>query len=48
MGDQFTAADINALVTVDFNRVIRQRIKPEQVNLQAWHDRVSARPSAQA
>jgi len=48
MGDHFSAADINALCTVDFNRVIRQRIKPEQVNLQAWYDRVSARPSAQA
>ncbi|MDO8907604.1 MAG: glutathione S-transferase family protein [Pseudohongiella sp.] len=48
MGDQFTAADINALCTVDFNRVIQQRIAPEQVNLQAWHDRVSARASAKA
>lgn len=48
MGDRFTAADINALCTVDFNRVIQQRISPEQVHLKAWHDRVSARPSASA
>jgi glutathione S-transferase len=48
MGDQFTAADISALCTVDFNRVIQQRIAPDQVNLKAWHERVSARASAAA
>lgn len=47
-GNQFTAADINALCTVDFNRVIQQRIKPEQTHLQAWYERVSQRPSAKA
>ncbi len=47
-GDQFTAADVNALCTVDFNRVISQRIQPEQTHLQAWYDRVSQRPSAKA
>ncbi|MDO3721075.1 glutathione S-transferase family protein [Marinobacter sp. chi1] len=45
--DRFTAADINAFVTVAFARVIRVRIKPEQTNLQAWYERISARPSAQ-
>lgn len=48
MGDELTAADINALCTVDFNRVIQQRISPEQANLKAWHERMSARPSAAA
>ena len=48
MGDELTAADINALCTVDFNRVIQQRIAPEQTNLKAWHERMSARPSAAA
>lgn len=48
MGDELTAADINALCTVDFNRVIQQRIAPEQANLKAWHERMSARPSAAA
>ncbi|WP_166257240.1 glutathione S-transferase family protein [Marinobacter salicampi] len=45
-GDQFTAADINAFTTVDFNKVNNIRIKPEQANLQAWYDRIKGRPSA--
>lgn len=46
-GDQLTAADINAFTTVAFNRVNDIRIKPEQTHLQAWYDRMKARPSAQ-
>jgi glutathione S-transferase len=46
--DRFTAADINAFTTVAFARVINLRIQPEQVHLQAWYDRIKARPSAQA
>ena len=46
--DRFTAADINAFTTVAFARVVNIRIKPEQTNLQAWYDRIKARPSAQA
>lgn len=45
-GDDFTAADINAFTTVDFNKVNNIRIKPEQANLKAWYDRIKARPSA--
>ncbi|WP_203299496.1 glutathione S-transferase family protein [Marinobacter sediminum] len=45
--DRFTAADINAFTTIAFARVINIRIKPEQTNLQAWFDRIKARPSAQ-
>lgn len=45
-GDEFTAADINAFTTVDFNKVNNIRIQPEQTHLQAWYERVKARPSA--
>ena len=44
-GDQFTAADINAFTTVDFNKVNNIRIKPEQTSLKAWYDRIRQRPS---
>lgn len=47
-GDKFTAADINAFTTLAFARVVNIRIKPEQANLQAWFERIKARPSAQA
>ena len=40
------AADITAFCTVDFARVVSIRIAPEQANLQAWYDRMKARPSA--
>ena len=45
-GAQFTAADINAFTTVAFARVVNIRIQPEQQHLQAWYDRIKARPSA--
>ncbi|MBK1850790.1 MULTISPECIES: glutathione S-transferase family protein [unclassified Marinobacter] len=45
--DRFTAADINAFTTVAFARVVNIRILPEHTHLQAWYDRVKARPSAQ-
>jgi len=47
-GDQFTAADINAFTTVEFNRVNNIRIKPEQTHLQEWFERVKQRPSSKA
>ncbi|WP_406569417.1 glutathione binding-like protein [Aeromonas media] len=47
-GDRFTIADILALCTIDFGKVVALRIAPHQHHLQAWHERVSARPSAQA
>lgn len=46
--DRLTAADINAFTTVAFARVVDIRIQPEHTNLQAWYDRIKARPSAQA
>lgn len=48
LGDKFTAADISAFTTIAFARVVKLRIADEQTHLQAWYDRMSARPSAQA
>ena len=48
-GDRFTIADITAFCTVEFARLLR--FKPGESGLhalQAWRDRVAARPSAQA
>jgi glutathione S-transferase len=47
-GDRFTIADITAMVAVDFGRVSKIAIKPEQKNLARWHADVSSRPSARA
>lgn len=48
-GDRFTVADITALCAIDFGRVSNLRIDPAaHPNLAAWHQRVSARPSAKA
>ncbi len=47
-GDRFTIADITALCGIDFGRVSKIGISPEQKNLARWHEAVSARPSAKA
>jgi glutathione S-transferase len=47
-GDQFTIADITALVAIDFGRLSNIRIQPGQNNLGRWYQEVSARPSAKA
>lgn len=48
-GDRFTVADITALCAIDFGKVSKIRIDPAtHRNLAAWHERVSARPSAKA
>jgi len=47
-GESFSVADITALCTVDFARVIKLRIDDEQPHLRRWYDTVSARPSAGA
>jgi glutathione S-transferase len=47
-GDRYTIADITALVGIDFGRVTKIRIEPDQKNLKRWHDAVSQRPSAKA
>lgn len=45
-GDEFTIADITCLVTCQFLKPARLNIPDELKNLQAWYDRVAARPSA--
>jgi glutathione S-transferase len=47
-GDRHTIADITALVGIDWGRVTKTRVPPECTQLLAWHERVSARPSAAA
>jgi glutathione S-transferase len=47
-GGAYCMADICALSTVDFATWIGLPIDPERTHLLAWHDRVSARPSASA
>lgn len=47
-GDKFSIADITALCAIDFARVIKVYIAPEQTHLKRWYDEVSARPSASA
>jgi glutathione S-transferase len=47
-GARYTIADITALVAVDFAKLIKLRISPEQKNLARWHEAVSSRPSAKA
>jgi glutathione S-transferase len=47
-GDGFSIADITALVAIDFGRVSKITIKPDQANLARWHTEVAARPSAKA
>lgn len=45
-GDTFSIADITALITIDFARVIKLRRGEDQHNLNRWYEEVSARPSA--
>jgi glutathione S-transferase len=48
-GDHFSAADITALVTVDFaSKAIGISLATEHVSLKRWYDTVSSRPSSAA
>ncbi|MDB5780131.1 glutathione S-transferase [Caballeronia mineralivorans] len=48
-GDEFSAADITTLVTVDFAaNALKMPIPAEHTAFQRWYDEVSARPSAAA
>ena len=47
-GEAFTMADICALATIDFATWIGLETPADFTHLQAWHKRVSARPSASA
>jgi glutathione S-transferase len=47
-GDKFSAADITALVTIDFAKALTISIPKEQRALNRWYQEVSARPSITA
>jgi glutathione S-transferase len=48
-GDQYSAADITALVTVDFAaKALDLSVPPQQETLKRWYQVVSSRPSATA
>lgn len=47
-GDRYSMADILALTTIDFATFIGVPMPDDCPRLKAWHERVSARPSAQA
>jgi glutathione S-transferase len=47
-GEAYTMADICALSTMDFASWIGLKTEPQLANVAAWHERVSARPSAAA
>jgi glutathione S-transferase len=47
-GDEFSVADITALVAVDFMKPARIQRPAELTNLERWYQEVSARPSAKA
>ena len=48
VGDYFSVADITALCTVDFAGFAGLQMPDGTPHLHAWHERVSARPSAAA
>lgn len=45
VGEQFTIADITALVTVDFAAASKIFIEEKQQHLRRWYDKVSSRPT---
>jgi glutathione S-transferase len=47
-GENYTVADITALVAVDFMRVSKLAVPDDLGNVHRWHKDVSARPSAEA
>jgi glutathione S-transferase len=48
VGDDFTLADITALVSVDFARRVKLPVPEDPIHLKRWYDSVSRRTSAQA
>ncbi len=47
-GDNYSIADITALIGIDFGKVSKIGIGEDQANLKRWYDAVSSRPSASA
>jgi glutathione S-transferase len=46
--DDFSVADITAVVTVDFARIVRRKPKPEHTNIARWRAALGERPSISA
>jgi glutathione S-transferase len=46
--DDFSVADITAVVAVDFARVVRRKPKPEHLNIARWRASLAERPSIAA
>jgi len=47
-GDRYSAADITALVTVDFAKALELSVPADHTALKRWYEAVSSRPSATA
>jgi len=47
-GERYSAADITALVTVDFAKALDLSVPPDHAALKRWYETVSSRPSATA
>jgi glutathione S-transferase len=47
-GENYTVADITAMIAVDFMRVSKMTVPDGLANVRRWHEAVSARPSAAA
>ena len=47
-GERFTVADITGLVGLDFMKPAKIAVPEELANVRRWHERLLARPSAQA
>jgi glutathione S-transferase len=48
VGDQFTLADITAVVMIDFARIIKFKLGDSHPELRRWRTALAARPSIQA
>jgi glutathione S-transferase len=48
LGEEFGLADISAFVVTEFAAWVKERVPPECTRVQAWYERVKARPSAGA
>jgi glutathione S-transferase len=47
-GNSYSIADITALCSIDFARVVKIKMSDDQANLQRWYQQVSSRASAKA
>src|ERR1700726_2576514 len=47
-GERYSAADITALVTVDFAKALELYVPADHAALKGWYESVSSRPSAAA